>query len=228
MTGVQEQDHGCDELVFAQFAAVAFGDEKLTDEIVAKIAAPRASEAAHIIGESAGRLGRAILDRAIAPNWYMATMRCDQSTSLGPMSRGTPSRSAITATGMGLANSATRSAERIARKSRSAHAPAFRSAVRAFDPARDEGAIDEVAQASVLGRLELEHRMALERIERLKMRSRLAPTPPDSTDALSARTGGRAAAPRHRRSARSTRSRSPPRRTPARLRGSRRRLDRDR
>ena len=67
MTGVQEQDHGCDELVFAQFAAIGFGDEKLTDEIIAKIAAARASEAAYIIGESAGRLGRAILNCAIRP-----------------------------------------------------------------------------------------------------------------------------------------------------------------
>ena len=44
-----------------------------------------------------------------------------------------------------------------------------------FDPARDEGAIDEVAQPRVLGRLELEDRMALERVERLKMRLRLGP-----------------------------------------------------
>ena len=44
-----------------------------------------------------------------------------------------------------------------------------------LDPARDEGAIDEVAQPCVLGRLKLEDRMALERVERLKMGLRLGP-----------------------------------------------------
>ena len=38
-----------------------------------------------------------------------------------------------------------------------------------LDPARDEGAIDEIAQPGVLRRLELKHRVALERIERRKM-----------------------------------------------------------
>ena len=82
MAGVQKQDDGCDQLVLAQLAAVAFGDEKLTDEILAEIAASRAGEIAHVVGETARRLGRAVLDGARStPNWYMATMRCDQSTS---------------------------------------------------------------------------------------------------------------------------------------------------
>ena len=65
VAGVQKQDHGRDQLVLAQLAAVAFGDEELADEIVAEIAAPRAGEAAHEIGERARRLGRALLDRAV-------------------------------------------------------------------------------------------------------------------------------------------------------------------
>ena len=65
MARVQKQDHGRDQLVFAQFASVAFGDKELADEIVAKVAAPRAGIAAHEIGERARRLGRAILDRAV-------------------------------------------------------------------------------------------------------------------------------------------------------------------
>ena len=36
---VQEQDHGRYQLVLAQFAAVAFGDKELADEIVAEVAA---------------------------------------------------------------------------------------------------------------------------------------------------------------------------------------------
>ena len=67
-----------------------------------------------------------------------------------------------------------------------------------FDAARDEGAVDEVAQPRVLGRLELQDRMPLERVERLKMRlaARASPAPRGSSHAGSAgRSGGRAAAP---------------------------------
>ena len=35
-----------------------------------------------------------------------------------------------------------------------------------LDPARDEGAVDETPQPCVLGRLELENRMAFDRVER--------------------------------------------------------------
>ena len=108
---VQEQDHR-DPFVLAQSSAVAFGDEELADEIVADIAAPRTRKAADEIGERPRRLGRAFLDLAeTAPNWYIATIRCNRIDELVSIWRGTPSRSAITATGMGAANSAMRSAE---------------------------------------------------------------------------------------------------------------------
>ena len=84
-------------------------------------------------------------------------------------------RSAITATGMGLGvlgdqiGGAPRGegVDPLMRQ-------AFDAGRQAFDPPRDEGAIDEIAQPRVLGRLELQHRVALERVERLKMRFRCA------------------------------------------------------
>ena len=79
-------------------------------------------------------------------------------------------RSAITATGIGAAKSAIRSAEPLSLESvdllmRQGRDPRPKG----LDPARDEGAVDETPQPCVLGRLELQDRMAFDRIERREM-----------------------------------------------------------
>ena len=138
----------------------------------------------------------------------------------------------MTATGTGPANSAMSSAEPRSRESVDLLVRQRRDLrLKLFDAARDEGAVDETAQPRVLGRLELEDRMALERVERLKMRLRLAASrAPRShhvqdlpAEAAVAQQRGNVGVAR-----RSTRSRNPPRRRRAPLRGSPRRRDRDR
>ena len=82
----------------------------------------------------------------------------------------------MTATGMGPANSAMSSAEPFCGKRVDPLVRQRRDLRREFfDAARDEGAIDEAPEPRVLGRLELQDRMALERVERLKMRLWLGP-----------------------------------------------------
>ena len=180
----------------------AFGDEKLTDEIIAKIAAPRASEAAHIIGESARRLGRAILDGA-----HHAEL-VHRDHAMRPVDELTPhvARNAEQVGDHGDRNGASEFGDEIGRALGHERVdPLMRQSLdlrsELFDPARDEGAVDEVAQPCVLRRLELQHRMALERVERLKMRSSTGGQPSASrliTAGSSGRSGGRAEAPRRR------------------------------
>ena len=55
VAGVEQENAGRDEFVLAEPAAVAFGREKLADEVVAEIGAARAGVAAHEIGEFARR-----------------------------------------------------------------------------------------------------------------------------------------------------------------------------
>ena len=111
----------------------------------------------------------------VTPNWYMATMRCDQSSSCAPMVLGTPSRSAMTATGIGVANSARRSAS----PSRKSVDPLMRERGNRrrelFDLTRDEGAVDKGAKPRVLRRLKLEDGVALQRVEGREMRLGLRP-----------------------------------------------------
>src|SRR5271165_2879371 len=109
MAGVEQKDAGGDEFVLAEPAAVVFGNEKLADEVVSEVGPAGARVAAHETGEAASA---ALSSTArVTPNWYIATIRCDQSSIFGPSSRGTPSRSAMTATGIGAAKASMRSAE---------------------------------------------------------------------------------------------------------------------
>ena len=114
MAGVEQQDHGCDQFVLAQPAAVAFGGEELADEILARIAAPRAGEAAHIIGEGSRRLGRAILDRAIRAELVHGDHARATSRRAEPHLARNAEEVGDHGDRNGVANSATRSAERLA------------------------------------------------------------------------------------------------------------------
>ena len=127
----------------------------------------------------------------------------------------------MTATGIGPANSAMSSAEPARRECVDALVRQRRDLRRKlFDPTRDEGAIDEIAQPRVLGRLELQHRMALERVEGLKMRLR-ARGQPSSARLITCRIcrpkRRSRRARKRRRGGRSTRSHIPPRRMRARF-----------
>ena len=138
----------------------------------------------------------------------------------------------MTATGMGPANSAMSSAEPVrANASIRSCANAAIWGRKFFDATRDEGAIDEIAQPRVLGRLELQDRVALERIEGLKMRRGLRPGELRATyhvQDLPAKAAIAQQGRKRRRGGRSTRSHTPPRRKRAPFRGSLRRRDRDR
>ena len=176
MAGVQEQDHGRDQFVLAQPSAVAFGDEKLADQIVAGIAATRARKSAHEIGECARRRGRALLDRAV----HAELVHRDHPVRPFDERRPHLARNAEQVGDHGDGNGSGELGDQVGRALRRERVdPLVRQrgdpGPELFDPARDEGAIDEVAQPRVLGRLELEDRMALERVERRKMRLWLGP-----------------------------------------------------
>ena len=166
------------------------------------------------------------------PNWYIATIRCDQSTSSlhiaperragrrsprpGSESRIRPSRS-----------TEPRAANRVDPLMRQRGDPGLE----ALDLPRNEGAIDERAQSRVLGRLEFEQRMALEsrRTGRDAAAARASPDLRGShMQESGGRNGGRATAPRRRHGAAKHQKPYCSQKNTARLRGSRNRRDRDR
>ena len=76
----------------------------------------------------------------------------------------------MTATGIGAANSSMRSAApRASNASIRSCASCGDAGRELLDLARDEGAVDEIPEPGVLGRLQFEKRMALERVERGEM-----------------------------------------------------------
>ena len=102
---------------------------------------------------------------------------------------------------------------------------------KAFDLPRYEGAIDEIAQARVLGRLEFEQRMAFDIEERPQMGGRLAPAKflaARHDEEFAARTADRAATPTLAHGARNTKIHIAPRKRSAPRREWRGRRDRDR
>ena len=102
MAGVEQQDDGRDEFVFAEVGRLAFGEAG--DEIVARPAAALGGERSHIGGEIARRLRRGSPPRrAVGFRRYIATMRCDQSSSRALSSAGAPISAAMTPTAIGVA-----------------------------------------------------------------------------------------------------------------------------
>ena len=127
---------------------------------------------------------------------YIATIRCDQSSSCGPISTGTPSISGDD-----------RDRQRCGEGGQQVDRPSGRKGIdqrvrqrldarpEPLDLTRDEGAVDQRAQPRVDRRLELEQRVGLDRVEILEMRAvapmpRLSGMPPGSAG----RSAGRAAA----------------------------------
>ena len=107
----------------------------------------------------------------VTPNWYIATMRCDQSSSCGAH----VARHAEQVGDDGDGNRRREFREKIGRAfPRESVDPLMRErgdgGRELLDLARDEGAVDEGAQPRVLGRLEFEQRVALERVEGREMR----------------------------------------------------------
>ena len=102
----------------------------------------------------------------------MATMSCDQASSCGPISTGTPSISAMMVIGSGAAKAGNRSTWPLASKrSISSLAQRFDARAQPLDLARDEGAVDQRAQARVHRRLQLQHRIGLDGVEGRQVRA---------------------------------------------------------
>ena len=176
MARVQKQDHSRNQLVLAQACAVAFGDEELADEIVARIAAPHAGKAAHEVGERARRFRRPVLHGAVNAELVHRHHAMRPIDELAP-------HVARRAEEVGDHRDRNGAGELGDELGRAVLSKCVDPLVRQrrdlrrefFDAARDEGAIDEAPKPRVLGRLELQDRMALKRVERLKMRLRLGP-----------------------------------------------------
>ena len=92
------------KLVLGQLLAVLLGGDQLADQVVARLSAPLGDIGAQEGGEFVRRGDRARpRSRGVRPSWYMPTMRCDQSSRSGARSTGTPSISAMTVIGIGVA-----------------------------------------------------------------------------------------------------------------------------
>ena len=63
MAGIEQQDAGGDEFVFAEPASFALGDQELADQVLAEFEPVRPRVAAHEIRRILGRRGGALLDR---------------------------------------------------------------------------------------------------------------------------------------------------------------------
>ena len=213
-----------------KLAAVAFGDEELAER--SSPGSPRLTRAKPRTKSANARAASAARSSTArsTPNWYIATMRCDQSTSSCPMSRGAPRRSAMTATGMGAGELGDELGRAIAANSsiRSCASAAICGAsfsMRRETKARLTRLLSRVCSGGSSSRIEWRSSASTAQDAAL---ARASPIPRDSSRAESAgQSGDRAEARIRRHGRRSTRSRNPPRRTPALLCGSRRRRGRD-
>ncbi len=103
VAGVEQEDAGRDQLVLAQpVARLARGDE-LGDEVVGRAGAALSDVAAQESGEGLRRRHRRILHRAGAAELVHRHHACDQASRSPARSVGTPSNSAMTMTGIGVA-----------------------------------------------------------------------------------------------------------------------------
>ena len=235
MAGVEQQDDRRDEFVLAEAALVALGGDELRDEIVAGLAPAQGDKCAHVgreiargrgcgvlVGACRGELiHRHHLVRPVEQPRRIDGRRADQRRDHADRKR------------RGEAGDEIVARRELVDQPLGHFGDGGRQPL---DLARHEGAVDEGAQPRVLGRLQLQQRMALDGVEIGQMiagaaASRVLRASPNAGSA--GRSACRAAAPRPPHGRQSTRSRNPPR-TPGRRRaaahrrrrGRRRRRDR--
>ena len=176
MAGVEEEDAGRDELVLAQLPLLALRDEELADEVVPEVGATGPGVAADELREVMRRRGGALLDFArdaelvhrhhrVRPGEELRAHRARHAEQVRDHGDGNGRREGLDQVRLAVGGEGV---DPLVGERGDAGCELLHLA-------RDEGAVDEVSEAGVLGRLHLENRMALERVEGGEMRLRRRP-----------------------------------------------------
>ena len=176
MAGVEQEDAGGDQLLFVQLARLVRRRDQLRDEVVARRFSPLGDEIAQIGGEGARRRGGAVLDGARHAELVHRHHRMRPREELvGHLDgRAEEARDGHHRNRLGEGGDEVVRAV-LAHQGRPLLGQGRDRRREPLDRARDERAVDEAAQARVLGRFERQQRAVLDRLPRGEMLGRFAP-----------------------------------------------------